>query len=118
MKVITYFMPFMIAAVVGDWMRKTKQNVETNDIINRFKELTINACYSRCKKEAKCFAFGMDKAIFLGQKAECVLLRNYGKQNCVVGQTDCVVVELVVYEEVSAKYHYTDIHLDVFWCSL
>ena len=98
MKFITYLLPFIIVAVVGEWMRKTKRNVETNDIINRFKELTVTACFSRCKNDVKCSVFAMDKDILMGQTAECVLLRNHAKQKYVKAKEGNDVVELFVYE--------------------
>ena len=98
MKVITYLLPFIIVAVVGEWMRKTKRNVETNDIINRFNELTINACFSRCKNDVKCSVFAIDKEILMGQTAECVLLRNHAKQKYMKEKEGNDVVELFVYE--------------------
>ena len=102
MKFITYVLPLVIVAVAGEWMRKTKRNVETNDIINRFKELTINTCFSRCKNHPKCSVFAMDKDVFMGQTAECVLLRNHEEQKYVKVQRDSTVVELFAYE-VSVK---------------
>ena len=104
MKFITYLLPFIIVAVVGEWMRKTKRNVETNDIINRFKELSINACFSRCKIDVKSSVFAMDKDIVMGQQAECVLLQNHAKQR-VEGHGD--VVELYVYWKVSVNICYS-----------
>ena len=108
MKVITYLLPFIIVAVVGEWMRKTKRNVETNDIINRFKELTVTACFSRCKNDVKCSVFAMDKEILMGQTAECVLLRNHAKQKYVKAKEGNDVVELFVYE-VRVKHNNSDI---------
>ena len=108
MKVITYPIPLTIVAVVGEWMRKTKRNVETNDIINRFKELTINACFSRCKIEPKCSVFAMDKDILMGQTADCFLLKNHEKQKYMEVQDDSAVVELFVYGVVSVKYNNND----------
>ena len=108
MKVITYLLPFILVAVAGEWLGKTKRNVETNNIINRFKEITINACYSKCKNEAKCKVFAMDKDILMGKTAVCVLLRNPGNQNYVE-----VKEELFVYEKVSVKDHYSDICLNI-----
>ena len=105
MKVITYLIPLIIVAVVGEWMRKTKRNVETNDIINRFKELTVNACFSRCKIESKCSVFAMDKDILMGQTADCFLLKNHEKQKYVEVHDDSAVVELFVYGVVSVKYN-------------
>ena len=98
MKVITYFLLFIIVAVACEWMKKTKRHVETNDIINRFKELTINACYSRCKNQPKCLEFALDKNILMGNTAECILLGNHQKQKYVGIQNDSAVVELIVYE--------------------
>ena len=108
MMFITYALPLVIVTVAGEWMRKTKRNVETNDIINRFKELTINACFSRCKNHPKCSVFAMDKDIFMGQTAECVLLRNHEKHKYVEVKGDSTVVELFVYE-VSVNLNYSDI---------
>ena len=108
MKFVTYLLPFIVVAVVAQWMSKTKRNVETNDIINRFKELTINACYSRCKNQLKCSVFAMNEDILMGETAECVLLRNPGNQNYVE-----LKEELFVYEKVSVKDHYSNICLDV-----
>ena len=102
---ITYLIPLIIVAVVGEWMRKTKRNVETNDIINRFKELTINACFSRCKIESKCSVFAMDKDILMGQTADCFLLKNHEKLKYVEVQDGSAVVELYVYGVVSVKYN-------------
>ena len=119
MKLFTCFLPFIIVAVVGEWMRKTKRNVETNDIINRFKELTINACFSRCRNNPKCSIFAMDKEIFMGQTADCILLKNHEKQKYVEVKEGNAVVELFVYE-VSVKPNCSHIFLDVFikWCPL
>ena len=114
MKFVTYLLPLLIVAVVGEWMRKTKRNVETNDIINRFKELTINACFSRCKIESKCSVFAIDKDILMGQTADCFLLKNHEKQKYVEVKEGNAVVELFVYEEVSVKHYCSDIFLDIF----
>ena len=111
MKVITYLLPFIIVAVSGEWMRKTKQNIETNDIINRFRELSITACFSRCKANSKCNRFAMDKDISMGKTAECVLLQNHEKQKYTKMQEDSSVVELFVYE-VSVRYNFSDISLE------
>ena len=105
MKFVAYLMPLIIVAVVGEWMRKTKRNVETNDIINRFKELTITACFSRCKTEPKCSVFAMDKDILMGQTADCFLLKNHEKQKYVEVEDDSALVELFVYGVVSVKYN-------------
>ena len=113
MKFISYLLPFIIVAVVGEWMRKTKRNVETNDIINRFKELTVNACFSRCRSEPKCSVFAMDKDIFMGQTADCLLLKSHEKQKYVEVKEGNAVVELFVYEEVSVKHNCSDIFLNV-----
>ena len=114
MKFITFFLPLIIVAVVGEWMRKTKRNVETNDIINRFKELTVNACFSRCRSEPKCSVFAMDKDIFMGQTADCVLLKSHEKQKYVEVKEGNAVVDLFVYEEVSVKHNCNNIFLNVF----
>ena len=108
MKFMIYILPFILMRVAGGWLRKTKRYVERNEIINRFMELTINACFSRCKNQHKCSVFAMNKDIIMRQQAECVLLQNHAKQNHAKQKyvEDSDVVELYVYEEVSVnRFH-------------
>ena len=76
-KFITYLLHFIIVAFFGELMRKTKRNVETNDIINEFKELTVNACFPKCSVLAR------DIGILMVLTADYVLLKNHEKQKYV-----------------------------------
>ena len=92
---------FTITLVLAEWLGKTKQNVEVNNIINRFKELSITSWYSRCKSNKRCKAFGMKENIMLGQTGECFLLAaDVSKYS---GKPIGEIIELYVTEEVSIK---------------
>ena len=63
-----------ITFVVCEWLSKTKQNVEINDIVERYKELSVTSCHVRCKLNEKCKSIGMKKNIKLAATGECFLL--------------------------------------------
>ena len=102
MKGLRLFLQGMIIIIIttlmaAEWLSKTTQSVNVNDIINRFQELSIISCHLRCKSNKKCNSFGMMKNITLGETGECILLARKNYSGKIIGET----IEMYVTSAVS-----------------
>ena len=98
---LQYIIVFTMSLVLADWLMKTKQNVEVNNVIETFKELSITTCHLKCKLHTKCISFGMKKSIMLGDVDECYLTA--GDVSQYSGKPTGETLELYVTELVSIK---------------
>ena len=62
--------------VTAEWLTKTKKTIAMNNVIARFKELSITTCYLKCNLTKRCSSFGMEKNGMIGEVNECFLLSN------------------------------------------
>ena len=107
MKGLRFFLQGMIIIIIttlmaAEWLSKTTQSVNVNDIINRFQELSIISCHLRCKSNKKCKSFGMMKNIALGETGECILLARENYSCEINGER----IKMYVTNAVSIKYKY------------